>query len=998
MKRLLSVLAAAALALPMAGVLATPALAADEPSTRPLTMVDDFRACIAGGGATDMLLLVDESASLGSRDPNNGRVSAADYLVKQLAGFTDGAESEVNVSISVFAQDYRVIKDWTALKPATLPELQKSIDSLKSMTKGMETDYWTALDGARRDLAAKSASRGETQSCQAIVWFTDGGLNFEPRTTDAAKKAYGSSKSFAPDLELTTRKNTNEAIKLAAEDICRDGGLADQLRSSDVAMFGIGLGGSTPEESEFNFMRSVATGSTGKNGTECGTQTTPVPGEFHLASGIDSLLLAFDGISSPGRSPLVQTSGICQVNFCEDQAHRFVLDATTPKVRVLATADADGITASLVNPTGKAIALPQGELNKEAKLTDGANTIRYTWLSAKTLTVSMESGSANAGWSGLWQLGFTDPAGASKDKVSKSSIHITGNLLPVWVNPDETPLHVGDIIDNVQFGLVNLEGKAVDAPALLGSAQLSASMVDSQGKALAVARELDKKSLSKAVSMDLKGLPVGPAQMRLSLTVTTAPTTYKGKAIPGTVLEPAMVSIPVNLTPPANFPVLGSRVDFGQAEGVPSLFANLGASGAGCVWLPAAQELKVVASPAAIGKSAITMGKAVSADSCISITSGEQLPLNYTAENAGNGSINGTVTLMISPDGEPDKAMPVDVAFTASLAKPLNTTNFILALIVALVLGPGIPLVLLYLAKWLVAKIPGSSLSAELIPITVAYGQVERDGVPFALRPTDLVQLLPIDPGGVRSLSVAGVNFKARTGRSPLGTGYVSVDSPNRVGISSAYPGADSTGTQARLPLAIHNNWVLLRDRGTDPQSGYVLILAGGDISATRRQNIEDDIKRRLPEMLGRLNEAAAEPVLEAAMAGGGSDSGTGGFAQGQTPDAGAFGGGFGGFTQQAPAPAAGGFGGFGSETTSGGQPQGEPNQGNAPQQGFGSVNQGFGQDTAQGFGSANQGFGQGTPDGWAVPPAPEPQGADVPGPEDTAPPAPYNPWGPPTS
>ncbi|MDD0859598.1 VWA domain-containing protein [Arthrobacter alpinus] len=331
MKRLLSVLAVAALALPMAGVLATPALAADEPSARPLTMVDDFRACIAGGGATDMLLLVDESASLGSRDPKNGRVTAADYLVKQLAGFTDGAESEVNVSISVFAQDYRTIKDWTALNPATLPALQKSIDSLKSMAQGMETDYWTALDGARRDLAAKAASRGETQSCQAIVWFTDGGLNFEPRTTDEAKKAYGSSKSFAPDLELTTRKNTNEAIKLAAEDICRDGGLADQLRSSDVAMFGIGLGGSTPEESEFNFMRSVATGFTGKNGTECGTQTTPVPGEFHLASGIDSLLLAFDGISSPGRSPWSRPAAFARSTSAKTKL--IVLSLTRPHPR-----------------------------------------------------------------------------------------------------------------------------------------------------------------------------------------------------------------------------------------------------------------------------------------------------------------------------------------------------------------------------------------------------------------------------------------------------------------------------------------------------------------------------------------------------------------------------------------------------------------------------------------------------------------------------------------
>ncbi|MET4003597.1 hypothetical protein ABIB48_002329 [Arthrobacter sp. UYCu511] len=941
MKRILSLLAATALALPVAGVLAAPAQAADESPVRPVTMVDDFRACIAGGGATDMLLLVDESASLGDRDPANARVTAAEYLVKQLAGFTDGAESTLNVSISVFANEYRNVKDWTALTPATLPDLQGSIASLKSMTKGMETDYWTALDGARRDLAAKAATRGDAPSCQAVVWFTDGGLNFEPRTTDAAKKAFGSNKSFAPDLELTTRKNTIEAGKLAAEDICRAGGLADQLRSSKVAMFGIGLGGATPEEAEFNFMKSVATGTAGKGGTECGKLTTPIPGEFHLASGIDSLLMAFDGISSPGRSPLVQTSGICQIDFCEDQAHRFVLDATTPQVRVLATADADGITASMVNPDGKQIQLPRGELNKETKLADGQNTILYTWLSEKTLTVSMKSGSSGKGWSGLWQLGFTDPAGTSKDKVSKSSVHISGNLLPVWLNPDETPLHVGDTVPNAQFGLVDQNGDAVDATSLLGTAQLTATLVDSQGKGTVIVRELDKNSLGTAASMDLKDLPVGPAQMRLSLTLTTAPTTFKGKDVPGTVLEPAMVSVPVTLTPPADFPVLGSRVDFGQAEGVPNLNAKLAASGSGCVWLPDGQELKVVASPSDIGGSAITLGEAKSAESCISITSGADLPLTFKAEHAGNGSINGTITMMIAPDGEPAKAMAVEVAFTASLAKPLNTTNFILALVVALILGPGIPLLLLYGAKWLVAKIPGSSLSAELIPITVAYGQLERDGGPFALRPTDLVQLVPMEPGGTRSLSIFGVDFKARTGLSPLGTGYVSVESPNRVGISSAYPGADSTGTQARLPLAIHNHWVLLRDRGTDPQAGYVLLLANGDISAARRQALEDDIKRRLPEMLGRLNEAATEPVLEPALAGAGGD------------------GGFGGFSQNTGQ-------GFGQDA----------NQ----QQGFG---QGFASGPAQ-----QQGFGQ--DQSWGTPPG------RVPGPEETPPAGPYNPWGPP--
>ncbi|MDO5752288.1 VWA domain-containing protein [Arthrobacter sp.] len=939
MKRFLSLLAAVALVLPAGSLLGAPAQANNATPARPVTMVDDFRACIAGGGVTDMLLLVDESASLGDRDPENGRVTAADYLVKQLAGFTDGVEGQVNISISVFADQYRSVKGWTTLSPATLPELQDSIASLKTMDKGMETDYWTALDGARRDLAARASSRTDVQSCQAVVWFSDGGLNFVPRTTDAAKQAYGTAKAFAPNLELTNVKNTDKARELAADDICRGGGVADQLRSSHVAMFGIGLGGSKPEEAEFDFMKSVATGFTGQGGSECGNLTDPAPGEFHLASGIDSLLLAFDAISSPGRSPMVQEHGICQFDFCEDQSHRFVLDATTPKVRILATADADEVTASMVSPAGKIIGLPLGDLNKEVKLSDGGNTIAYTWLSEKTLTVSMGAGPTNTAWSGLWQLGFTDPSGTSKDKVSKSSVHITGNLVPVWLNPAETPLHVGDTIPNVKFGLADTSGKAVQAAGLLGSVKLSATMVGAQGKATEVARELDKNSLGSPRAMDLKGLPVGPAQMRLALTITTAATTYKGQAVPGTLLEPAMVSIPVQLTPPADFPVLGSAVDFGQAEGLPHVRGTLSTAGSGCVWLPAEQKLNVVASPADIGKTSITMDKAASAENCISVSGGSPLALTFTAENAGNGTVNGTVTMMIAPDGESAKAMPVEVAFTASLAKPLNTANFLLALFVALILGPGIPLLLLYLAKWMVAKIPGSSLSAELIPINVSHGQVERDGAPFALRPSDLVQLVPMDPSGTRSLMLLGVEFKAKTGLSPLGTGYVSVISANRFSVSSAHPGADKTGTQARLPLAIHNNWVLLRDEGSDPQTGYVLILASGDISASGKQAMEGDIRSRLPELLGQLNDAAAEPLLEPVLPSGSSsagptgspDGGFGGFARGQAHDTDGFasGGsaGFGGAGQAPQSPIAGGFGGFGDPGNGGSVPPEPPTQ-----------------------------------------------------------------------
>ncbi|OOK73453.1 hypothetical protein BZL30_5253 [Mycobacterium kansasii] len=47
-------------------------------------------------------------------------------------------------------------------------------------------------------------------------------------------------------------------------------------------------------------------------------------------------------------------------------------------------------------------------------------------------------------------------------------------------------------------------------------------------------------------------------------------------------------------------------------------------------------------------------------------------------------------------------------SFVASLTKPLSKTNFVLVFLAALLLGPGIPLALLYAGKWYAAKIPAS--------------------------------------------------------------------------------------------------------------------------------------------------------------------------------------------------------------------------------------------------------------------------------------------------
>jgi hypothetical protein len=852
-RRLTSAVAAFGLAAPL---LLVPAgtVQAVEATTR----VDDFRACIAGGGTPEMLLIFDESSSLNDSDPNDARVTSARYLLNQLASFADVSSAKVDVAISVFANSYSEVQGWTALNGSSLPKIQLSVDSLKDRVNGMETDYWTALDGTRKSLAARAASHPNSKSCQAAVWFTDGAINYTVRGSDADKDAFGATKPFAPKIEITSEQAAEQVKQAAMTDICRAGGVADQLRSSNVALFSIGLQGLTTNPDDFSFLQSVTAGKSSDSKKTCGKLLNPVPGEFHLASDIDSLLLAFDGISSPGSSPILQQTGICQVSLCTDQAHRFVLDASTPAVRVLATADGNTLRASLRTPSGAIVNLPQTTTGAETPAKSGSNTLRYTWLSDKTLSLSMSAGDKATGWSGLWELAFTDGDGQSAGKKSKSSIHITGDLEPKWLNSDGSRLHINEKIENVQLGIVNSSGKIIKPSSLLGTVKLRATLTSVQGKSTVIAEALDKDSLSKPLALDLNGFPAGAATFSLALLITTAATTTAaGTPVPGTTLEPVLVAVPVNLLPPAQFPVPAPRIDFGQIEGTPEVRSNLPLAGTGCAWIPAGTEPEIIASPDNVGKIDVRSPEATDPDSCAAVENSGSMTVTLKSDRPGNGTVNGRITVMTAPKGELDKAIPVKVEFTASLAKPLNSTNFLVTLLVALILGPGIPLLLLYIAKTVVTKIPGRSLSAELIPISLAGSQLLRDGQPFQFRSTDFTHLVAVKPSGTRALTIQDVNLSTRLGLSPFGAGYVLVTAPAKVGMSSTNPATDRSGLQARLPLAVHNHWVVLQD--TDTGTAHLLVLTSGDAAAAQKRDLEDDINRRVPDALRRIEALIGE-------------------------------------------------------------------------------------------------------------------------------------------
>ncbi|OOK77335.1 hypothetical protein BZL29_3562 [Mycobacterium kansasii] len=193
-----------------------------------------------------------------------------------------------------------------------------------------------------------------------------------------------------------------------------------------------------------------------------------------------------------------------------------------------------------------------------------------------------------------------------------------------------------------------------------------------------------------------------------------------------------------------------------------------------------------------------------------------------------------------------------------------------LVFLAALLLGPGIPLALLYAGKWYAAKIPGEPMLAERIPVEVDPDSdtVVRNGSPFDMADTDLLRLVPGLAGGARKLSVLGVTLSATVGRSPFGTGHVIVDADGRVSVGSALPGTDRTGLKAVLPLAVHNKWVVLHDPGGPPNAAEVLLLVGGRTDTAVRQRLYDDVGRRLPELLTALRQRAADAGLVASTDG----------------------------------------------------------------------------------------------------------------------------------
>lgn len=825
--------------------LAPPAAAAND-----TTAVQELGSCMTAQGSGDIVLLVDQSGSLQQTDPDAQRVQAARYLVSRLATFA--AENDVDLSISVagFDAEYVTRTGWRSVRDGNAGELLAAIDGLRDQDTGLDTDYWTALEGARR--ALRDQARGSAgPRCQAIVMFTDGRFDIEPRGNADERKPY------APGVDLSGADGAREAERLGRESLCRQGGLVDQLRKSDVKLFVVGLQGSG-DRSDFGLVRSIAVGG---DDPRCGSIQRAGMGMFILARNIGDLIFAFDALSDPNQPPLQQEKPICRGSACEKGTHTVVLDSSIRSVRILAGSDLPGTSIQVRGPQGRPTVL--AEQDGTADLPGVRMSWQWVSTSAAEIVLRPTDPQADDGWTGVWEITFfrdDAPDGA----LARTNIHVEGDLVMQTQAGTPSQWRTGETVDDLRFVIARRgSDDAVDPESLESSVAMSAVLRLADGQAIPILDSADPAEGTQPVSVNLSQVAPSRGELIMTLDVTTAPATGRdGRRYPGTTLAPQVTQQRIDVLPPANYPSVQTEViDFGTTETADPLPATVRVAGPGCVWVPGA-----TVDTAPEGVDIAVTSDAGAAEQCVEIAAGDEaeVPLLLTPSAIGNGTASGEVTFTLTSSEPGAEPLDVSVPYVADMRKAADTTRLIGWLVGLLALGILLPLAALWWVSWWRSRIPGNPLLAIRVPVRIEGRSVlaAETGAELAIRAADQrLQPVPVPSAGTRLLDLDGVTLRVTMLRNPLDPHVVVEVPPGTAVASGATPGR--SGPLARMPLAVHQHWLLLRDA-----TGIsILFLFAGMADQAKIDEVVADARSRAPDLLPEITPDGGTPAMSTTAA-----------------------------------------------------------------------------------------------------------------------------------
>lgn len=665
--------------------------------------IEQIATCINSGGQKDVLnvlFLIDESGSLSWNDEKDLRVEG---LKTSLDMFVSILKSRpyftVNRAFSTFADDFKVLsgKDWSPLTDKTVNADKRWIDStIPDLTSGKTTDYARALDGAYNYMKPQKTSN----SCDLLLWFTDGALNVAPNigarpTTSATDKAYreicgvnpktGASTGGVALIDRFRSAGINiQGILLRNEDVIKNPGKYKKDQA-DVEEESRGMTYFKPIVEYSGTVDTAYFNGNSEKEIKCGSP-------FGAKGVVTVVGDPIDIIWPPTEFECVTSSG----RVIQPQGSNINIDPGFSRFR--ASALKDGFT--LKNSTGQTIATSQG-----SSISDVTATYFGQNDAAISVVGNIKEGSSLS--TGTWKFITRD--------YDRS---VFCGYLDLAIEIKNDPCYVGE---NCAFnGVITRNGLKVDFSEFK-STKLKYGLVPTSNSAIAYSGlTLDEGGKFKG-TFD----PAGEtnAQGLANVIVTLDVTTSSGYEFTFSAIQQVQ-PLPPGLYPEIN-PNPISASDFttpldgkrGEATATITLKGPSRSNGEICF---SDLEVRTDPNPNRVnGYQASIDGKDLTGIGCLPIAAGESLEqiLKITNPDAADGTVSGFIPVIFKSDGLDDIAGQVPVTFESKIK--INDLRFWIIFALCLLLGLMLPLAVLKYLQVRSARVSVSPLSKATTPVVL---------------------------------------------------------------------------------------------------------------------------------------------------------------------------------------------------------------------------------------------------------------------------------------
>ena len=891
--RFVSVALLLALGLSFQGL--TAAAAASDVTALPL------EECTKSQHSLSVLFLVDTSASLGATDPNNQRVTGLKLAISALAGqrtakIAAGTPFQIFVDVLSFGTAARRSLEsqrspWAELAEDNAPLLAE-MDNFRSDKRDADTDYVSALDPtpsqpAQADSdpasgALRMLSTAPTGSCRLLVWFTDGKFDIDPPASGRAKKLTWT------DRLVRNEDDAKRVVELGRKELCKDGGLADRLRTGDIksgegAQVAVVALGNDPKR--YELIKGIADGS---GATQCGREAPR--GTMYLAEDVNDLLFSLQGaVVGPGDGKVGDHIPSCQPGQdcasvdpakVEPFDYPFLLTPGIASFNIVAIASEGSVSTILIDPAGHQQSL-DGLVGTTTM--DNGTVLEITSFASIASVHQLRailSDDPNA-WSGLWRVRFVATKVGHQNDTNQAALYVYAGDPTVRLQKDVVLRkgRTGKIV--LEFS--NRNGRLITRPVAMPTPQLDVKI---EGKSLSagdlrpdgtwridypVDNRFSGESLELVADLTIKAhidpsLPeiiiFGPKEIKVgSLTV---------RAIPHYPLLDDPIAIFKNA--------------LSQKHTTTSSTLTLSAPGvesAGCVSLAAI----VPPSDADMTTTVRVFDRGIEVlpnQGCVHLSDGDQrdLTIEVSAQrsdivrNAGlKGSLKFTSVNDVDPTQHADFNKEFFVPVTPIFSSDINWLTVFLMTLGALALS----LFVLYGLNFYGARLDVGAAAFATIPVTYLPGKIQRvhdktDLGPFHIRDEDLNVVLMPPPGKYRQVSVGGVDFSGRTTRSPFSDVFGSARSTGKTFVVSNR-GSSRVGNAGRLDASLSGAWVFAaispptqNGDSYDPVDGVVTMIV-----PPRPDEARSLVRERIAEMndiigdscLAHRTEIRTEPSVE---------------------------------------------------------------------------------------------------------------------------------------